>query len=905
MEDTFAGINSYNSALGAGVGNMNDLMEAPEEEEDIDLMNDETFGGDIDDGFDWEEEHEKLSEVIEVGDKVLYGRPSRDQDYQNNYVSQEEYMEQSIQRLVVEDEEIDDPAIVNVSKNRPIPKNHKNLEDLFGPASPPALLDTEHLVSPSSRNIWGSPVKEAYMPPAVNNLQTLFEFAKAASGSSHGKGVSGRTLEELENQILPGTKGHAMTAEDLERQLRGEGSKPPPLPEPHLQHPPPGFLPGSPGPRNQTPQRMPPGYGPYMPVMDGRRSPMGQVPYPPRGGEGPPGPPPPGPIPPHLLNGRRSPLNSVSTTPQNHRSSPVLLHRLSPLAAGIGHASPSPARVSPVTVIMRGSPSPSPPPTTPQVALLSAYARGALQSLMGNRMPTSPIGIPRPAMMRGPPPHSPYNSPGPRQSPHGGHYGPPPGSPYGPPPPGSYPPPHSSPGGPRPPHPMGHSDPRRGRGRGHFRGHPRGNYGHMDNREGYSEGHDPNKFDQGYYQNNRDHRRDYQDNRREYDRRRYYHYNPDEDRKRSVDAYAGLMTQKEKDWIIKIQLIQLQTENPYLDDFYYTTYTLKKKAEERQKRQQNGVMEDKDGELNLIIPAMAKLETRPYKPAQFEGSLGRLTTSSVHNPRQIIDVRSDAKPHGEESESKNVSKELRRSRQLLMEIENGYNLLLDVDDIEKKILALPEEARKPLFEDRKNMLTDLYKYLLCPGNNDHFLSIMSIRKGRKLVARVLPLLEKSQSENLVQLLLRNMAYLIKKDQGVEGLMCLHDSVIRVIDSCDLQHLVDFATELKESRQNQSKTTAVAIQNKFGSSVVCSLLHRGEVLHANMSPLDMDNQLESLWCQFVHEFAGILAVVPTESLVHPKQHHASITEHFDRLLNKKLIAVIEDKVKLFTEPERAA
>uniref|UniRef100_A0A8W8JJ46 mRNA decay factor PAT1 domain-containing protein n=1 Tax=Magallana gigas TaxID=29159 RepID=A0A8W8JJ46_MAGGI len=614
--------------------------------------------------------------------------------------------------------------------------------------------------------------------------------------------------------------------EDLERQLRGEGQKPPPLPEPHLHHPPPGFLPGSHGPRNQTPQRMPPGYGPpYMPMMEGRRSPLGPGPYPPRAGEGPPGPTPPGPIPPHLLN--------------------------------------------------------------------------------GNRMTTPPIGIPRPMLRGPPPPHSPYNSPGPRQSPHGGPFGPPHGSPYGPPPPGSYPPPHSSPGGPRPPHPMGHSDPRRGRGRGHFRGHSRGGYMNMDVREGYSEGHDPNKYDQIHHQGNRDHRRDYQDNRREYDRRRYYHYNPDEDRKRSVDAYAGLMTQKEKDWIIKIQLIQLQTENPYLDDFYYTTYTLKKKAEERLKRQQNGALDDKDSELNLIIPAMAKLETKPYKPAQFEGSLGRLTTSSVHNPRQIIDVRSDNKPHSEEGEPKNVSKELRRSRQLLMEIENGYNLLLDVDDIEKKILALPEEARKPLFEDRKNMLTDLYKYLLCPGNNDHFLSIMSIRKGRKLVARVLPLLEKSQAENMVQLLLRNMAYLIKKDQGDEGLMCLHDSVIRVIDTCDLQRLVEFATELKESRQNQSKTTAVAIQNKFGSSLVCTLLHRGEVLHANTSPLDMDNQLESLWCQFVHEFAGILAVVPTESLVHPKQHHASITEHFDRLLNKKLIAVIEDKVKLFTEPERAA
>lgn len=102
----------------------------------------------------------------------------------------------------------------------------------------------------------------------------------------------------------------------------------------------------------------------------------------------------------------------------------------------------------------------------------------------------------------------------------------------------------------------------------------RGGYINMDVREGYSEGHDPNKYDQIHHQGNRDHRRDYQDNRREYDRRRYYHYNPDEDRKRSVDAYAGLMTQKEKDWIIKIQLIQLQTENPYLDDFYYTVNTL-------------------------------------------------------------------------------------------------------------------------------------------------------------------------------------------------------------------------------------------------------------------------------------------------------------------------------------------
>lgn len=61
-------------------------------------------------------------------------------------------------------------------------------------------------------------------------------------------------------------------------------------------------------------------------------------------------------------------------------------------------------------------------------------------------------------------------------------------------------------------------------------------------------------------------------------------------------------------------------------------------------------------------------------------------------------------------------------------------------------------CRKLLFEDRKNMLIDLYKYLLCSGNNDYFLFIMLIRKGRKLVVRVLLFLEKVLICVLIKLL---------------------------------------------------------------------------------------------------------------------------------------------------------
>lgn len=36
------------------------------------------------------------------------------------------------------------------------------------------------------------------------------------------------------------------------------------------------------------------------------------------------------------------------------------------------------------------------------------------------------------------------------------------------------------------------------------------------------------------------------------------------------DEYAGLMTQRERDWLIRIQQLLLKSENPYVEDYYYT-----------------------------------------------------------------------------------------------------------------------------------------------------------------------------------------------------------------------------------------------------------------------------------------------------------------------------------------------
>ncbi|KAK3593859.1 hypothetical protein CHS0354_011462 [Potamilus streckersoni] len=820
MEDTCIEKTNDFPALGAGNVNVyeNELIEAPEEEEEFDLMNDETFGDIAEDvEFDWEEEHEKLAVDLEKQHPINFsGNITNDSGFhttEKNYASQEEYMEQSLSRLVVDDEDVEEPVGLNAKKARSIPRKMQSLDELFGPASPPSFLDTERLVSPTAKNIWSfTGVDESSSAPRqpINNLQSLFAFAKATSldsplGFRQSSSQSplplpkALTVDEIESKVL-NQQPKVMMAEELERKLRGEDV--------------PDSISSSIANSHLAARSYP------------LRSPAQQL-FSPVG---------------HLGHTSLHGLIGSSAQPSMQRmppssSAPMVNGRISPLVGIISGSTP------PTRTVHRHSP------------LLSAN-RGT-----PGRGFSQPIGIPR-ALSKGSLPFSPY----------------------------------SSPQGPRIPHSGPFTDP------GHYRNPDIRHYSQLNMSSNNRYYRSPNQRSPYHYSS-----QNYKD---QYNLRNQHYQISIKDRSeinergdagKVVDEYAGIMTQKEREWIIKIQLLQLQTDNPYLDDYYYTTFTIKKKARENREK---GVTEEM--EPKLVIPAMARLESKAYKPAHFEGSLGRLTTSSVHNPRQIIDILAKSVSQSldnSETETKPVSRELRKSKSLLLDIERGYNLLLDVDDIEKKILALPEESRMPLFEDRSQKISQLFLYLICDGNPENFLQIISVRKGRYLLARSLPLLEKVQGECLVSMMCRNLQHLIKKDQPEEGMEIMYDSVAEVIKNVELSVLVKFSEDLLEaSSQSQTKPIAVAIQNKFGSSVVCSMLHRGETLYQKTSPVDMDNQLDSSWSHFVHEFAGILAVVPDESLVPPICTFIDISNHLEQHLNKRLLAVVEDKLKIFTKSQ---
>lgn len=252
------------------------------------------------------------------------------------------------------------------------------------------------------------------------------------------------------------------------------------------------------------------------------------------------------------------------------------------------------------------------------------------------------------------------------------------------------------------------------------------------------------------------------------------------------DEYAGLMTARERQWVINIQLNQLKCENPYIDDYYYTVFSLKKESEEKERervremsktarelqrqlslsedaKESRMLKRDEEG-AQLLLPAetsgtdaAAKDE---FKPQQFANSLGKLQAVSVKAPRKIIDV--EVMLQAAEG-SNTVQKDSRNYKQILLELERMYDLVIDVEDCEKKLMALPTntamrtqvEAEKVAAVARLGpalaVETRLKKYFV-------------VRKGKALLIRALRMLDAAQTRTVCTALFTLFSLAVKKDR---------------------------------------------------------------------------------------------------------------------------------------------
>ncbi|CAH0699491.1 unnamed protein product [Spodoptera exigua] len=200
-----------------------------------------------------------------------------------------------------------------------------------------------------------------------------------------------------------------------------------------------------------------------------------------------------------------------------------------------------------------------------------------------------------------------------------------------------------------------------------------------------------------------------------------------------TDEYAGLMTTREKQWLINIQMLQLNTGTPYIHDFYYTVFLERQASKEKEgikeahkANQQNhpfysgGVKQEththreRHNSNRHNSTSEDSATPRTYVPTQFENSLGKLQCGSVTAPRKIIDVEvvgADAAPSRVSRASSvastthptEVPREMKRTKQLLLDIEALYLILLRLEELNDPlaisnalILKEREEKQKQL-----------------------------------------------------------------------------------------------------------------------------------------------------------------------------------------------------------------
>lgn len=174
------------------------------------------------------------------------------------------------------------------------------------------------------------------------------------------------------------------------------------------------------------------------------------------------------------------------------------------------------------------------------------------------------------------------------------------------------------------------------------------------------------------------------------------------------DRFAGFMTPKEKEWLIKIFRSQSKVSDPNVEDYYEVRFNLKKRLMQKLTElfQKNG---DKNidveafiaAESMIVLPEVNKSEEEKIKYIQFDDSLGKIQVLNTRCPRKLLDLDDSVK-----------MKKLDGHGALLLKIERLYDNLLNVEDEDKRMPILPKQEVQTHQDIRKLMCDQLFSGLI-------------------------------------------------------------------------------------------------------------------------------------------------------------------------------------------------
>ncbi|XP_066257930.1 protein PAT1 homolog 1 [Euwallacea similis] len=370
--------------------------------------------------------------------------------------------------------------------------------------------------------------------------------------------------------------------------------------------------------------------------------------------------------------------------------------------------------------------------------------------------------------------------------------------------------------------------------------------------------------------------------------------NRDQHEQLNRDEYAGLMTPKDKQWLLNIQMIQLNTGTPYFDDYYYTIYKERKSKSNKENIHNNDRNNKFQRQRRNSERQENNLTPRVYTPLQFENSLGKLQCGSVTAPRKIIDM--DVVQPDKEQELPPPSRDSKKTKQYLLELEALYSLLLKAEDInnplylsnmeklremkQKQRLRELEQATTPeqkqevlrLFKLEsepvvENELDYINRILSGFVQEDKFSSFLNIRKGKMLLLRLLPYLSLenfgTQLLDIWSKVLLSLPLTGRRDTAGDTLLPkLYPHFKKFVQTCTMSDIIDMITGLvEEVKQENNRSTPLShagkaplyfvVLNRFGVSAMVCLFLRAETIFSTVDPTEKQH---NDWTNFLISWA---------------------------------------------------
>nr|XP_057917790.1 protein PAT1 homolog 2 [Doryrhamphus excisus] len=357
------------------------------------------------------------------------------------------------------------------------------------------------------------------------------------------------------------------------------------------------------------------------------------------------------------------------------------------------------------------------------------------------------------------------------------------------------------------------------------------------------------------------------------------------------DPYCNLMTAKEKEWIIRLQMIQLQSENPYLEDYYYQEYY--RRVEAKLAEEELGIRSKREPP-KLTTPYIK--QTDAYTPVvHIEGSLGQVAVSTCYSPRRAIGAVHAVQAQGPLEDQKDT----RRQRlEVLSKIEKLFIVLLEIEETNRmKMTVLSEAEERLLMEKTQRKVEHIFSQMQhhdALDSGGEFLPFLVVSKGKKLLARLMPFLKQDSAINILTIVTSNLPTLMSRDTE-ETLPELYPPLRNVIGGLTFSQLIGILRVLT-SDPSDNDCLSLACQNKFGLSLLYALLSHGEKLLSSGVPLEPSIGDFEMWTDTIFQVARQLSQC---SLVEPLLLPSNLLTLFCRYLDKRTVHQLKSNMESAT------